>query len=153
MAKSTKKVVKVSATAVAVKKGFEIEGQKAVYNRELKEYTTKETFKIKAVYKPATKKVQEMVVFSCKGCYLIATKSAEGIKLSAKAVAKPKKYDELELSFLEALSKDKAKALRTYLLGRYNLKTMNWDTLVEKCEPMDKEEEKIIDAVAESVAC
>ena len=153
--KTAKKAI-VSATAVAkttaVKTGFTLNGVKAVYDRSTKTYTVKESLAIKAVFSPKTKNHEDMVVFTCRGCAIIATKGKEdSCRLLPKAV-KLDKYDDDSKAFLEVLGKEKAKALRTMLLKRFNLKEMNWSTLVAKCEPIQPKEKKAVEAVADTVA-
>ena len=157
MATTTKKNnTIVSATAVAkttaVKTGFTLNGVKAVYDRSAKTYTVKESLAIKAVFSPATKNHVDMVVFTCRGCAITATEMKGGkCKLAAKAV-NLKKYDDDSREFLEVLNKEKSKAIKTLLLKKFDLKEMNWSTLVAKCEPIQPKEKKAVEAVADTVA-
>lgn len=135
MAKATT-YIKENGKAAAVK------GVKATYNKETKSYEVKATLEIAAKwYKARVNKKgeitrEERVVFTCKGMSVVATRNGSKIKLSPVQIAKAESYDQESREVLEKKAKASADILKPYLLNKFNMKDMNWETLVRKLESL-----------------
>ena len=135
MAKATT-YIKENGSTVAV------QGVKATYDAATKSYTTKATLKVSAKwYKARVNKKgeitrEERVVFTCKGMSVVATRNGSKIKLSPVQIAKAESYDQESREVLEKKAKASAEILKPYLLNKFNMKDMNWETLVRKLESL-----------------
>lgn len=141
---SSKKSPKI-ITVPAQKMGFSLEATNAVYNKETKSYDTLGSVEIKARYNAR----KEIVVFTCRGCSLVASKakSNDSVVLHEKVI-NLNKWDETTKEFLSEVNKSKAKALKSLLLKRFNLKDCKWSTLIAKCTPLDDKTASKIEAKA-----
>lgn len=133
MATTTATFIKSNGKAEAVK------GVKAVYDAATKSYTTKATLKVSARwYKASYKKNgelsrEERVVFtSRKNLAMVCTRMGKKIKFAPVPVAKRESYDAESLEALEKIAKNGFEELKKYMNAKFNLKDMNWDTLLKK---------------------
>lgn len=154
MAKTTTAIqANGKATAVA--------GVKATYDAKTKTYTTKETMKVAAYWYKATVKKngevsrEERVVFtSRKNLAMVCTRNGKKIKFSTVPVAKRESYDAESLEALEKIAKNGFEELKKYMNAKFNLKDMNWDTMLKKIGAIAEvvEESKEEEPKAEEVA-
>lgn len=120
-------------------KSVAVEGVKATYDAATKSYTTKATLKVSAKWYKATVKKngevsrEERVIFtSRKNLAMVCTRMGKKIKFAPVPVAKRESYDAESLEALEKIAKNGFEELKKYMNAKFNLKDMNWDTMLKK---------------------
>lgn len=138
-----------------------VQGVKASYDPKSKTYTTKATLKVAAKwYKASYKKNgeasrEERVVFtSRKNLAMVCTRIGKKIKFAPVPVSKRESYDAESLEALEKIARNGFEELKKYMNAKFNLKDMNWDTMLKKIGAIAEvvEESKEEEPKAEEVA-
>lgn len=151
MANTTATFIKSNGKAEAVK------GVKAVYDAATKTYTTKETMKVSACWYKASykkngelRKEERVVLRGSKGMAMVCTKMKNGkVRMSEPAIARIDGKDEETREAYETVTKAGFEALKKYMIAKYELQNMKWDTFLKKIGAIaevveeSKEEEEV----------
>ena len=113
-------------------KATALQGIKASYDAATKSYSKKATLNVSVKWYVATSKKCERVVFNSGAMAVVCTRMQNGkIRLEEKALNLVR-YDEDLAKVKEEMNTQGFKSLKGYLVKKYNLNDMNWDTLVKK---------------------
>lgn len=138
-------------------KSVAVEGVKATYDAATKTYTKKETMKVSACWYKASykkngelRKEERVVLRGSKGMAMVCTKMKNGkVRMSEPATARVAAKDEETREAYETVTKAGFEALKKYMIAKYELQNMNWNTFLKKIGAIaevveeSKEEEEV----------